>query len=95
MADELMDDEIYTLTDEDGNENQFELIGQKEIDGATYLALVPIDENDDEEYVILKVEQDENGEEVLATINDDDEFERVADIFDDELFGSVNYDEEF
>ena len=46
---------FVTLTDEDGNENQFELIGQKEIDGATYLALVPIDENDDEEYVILKV----------------------------------------
>ena len=95
MKDELFDDEIYTLTDEDGNENQFELIGQKEIDGATYLALAPIDDGDEEEYVILKVEIDENGEEILATINDDDEFDRVADVFDDELFGTVDYDEEF
>lgn len=94
MADELYDDEIYTLTDEDGNESQFELIGSREVDGQTYLALVPVDENDEDEYVILKVEIDENGEETLVTINDDDEFDRIADIFDDELFGSVDYDEE-
>ncbi len=94
MADELYSDEIYTLTDEDGNENQFELIGSREIDGCTYLALVPIDDNDDEEYVILKIEVDDDGEETLVTINDDDEFDRVADIFDDELFGSVDYDDE-
>lgn len=94
MAEELFGDEIYTLTDEDGNENQFELIGSREIDGCTYLALVPIDGNDDEEYVILKVEVGEDGEESLATINDDDEFDRVADIFDDELFGDVDYDDE-
>lgn len=90
--DDMMDDEIFTLTDEDGNENQFELIGSKEIGGCTYLALVPIAENDDEEYVILKVEVDENGEESLATITDDDEFDRVADVFDDELFGDIDYD---
>lgn len=94
MADELYNDEIYTLTDEDGNENQFELIGSREIDGSTYLALVPVDDNDDEEYVILKVEIDDNGEETLVTINDDDEFDRIADIFDDELFGAVDYDDD-
>lgn len=94
MADELYGDEIYTLTDEDGNENQFELIGGREIDGSTYLALVPIDDNEEEEYVILKVELDDDGEESLVTINDDDEFDRVADIFDDELFGTIDYDDE-
>ncbi len=94
MADNLYNDEIYTLTDEDGNENQFELLGSREIEGSTYLALVPISENDDEEYVILKVELDESGEETLVTINDDDEFDRVADIFDDELFGEIDYDED-
>ncbi|MDD4772573.1 MAG: DUF1292 domain-containing protein [Eubacteriales bacterium] len=94
MADDLYGDEIYTLTDEDGNENQFELIGNREIDGSTYLALVPIDDNEEEEYVILKVELDDDGEESLVTINDDDEFDRVADIFDDELFGTVDYDDD-
>lgn len=93
MADELFNDEIFTLTDEDGNENQFELIGSREIDGNTYLALVPIEDNDDE-YVILRSEVDDDGEEILVTIDDDEEFNRVADFFDDELFGEVDYDED-
>jgi len=94
MTDDLYNSEIYTLTDEDGNETQFELIGSKDIDGITYLALVPIGENDEEEYVILKMEKDEDGEDILVTITDDDEFDNVADIFDDELFGNIDYDEE-
>ena len=36
---------------------------------------------------------DENGDELLVTIDDDDEFERVSDFFEDELFGEVDYDE--
>lgn len=93
MADELFEEaEIFTLTDEEGNESQFELIGQRDLDGITYLALVPIDNNDDEEYVILKVEPDEDGNDSLVTIDDDDEFDRIADIFDDELFNEIDYD---
>jgi len=93
MADELFNEEVFTLTDEEGNEKQFELLGSQEIDGNTYLALVPIEDNENDEYVILKVEEDENGEEILVTIDDDDEFNRVADFFDDELFGEIDYDE--
>ena len=53
--------------------------------------MVPLDE-DKEEYVILKREADENGEDMLVTIDDDEEFDRVADIFEDELFGEIDYD---
>ena len=88
------DSEIFTLTDEDGKESQFELIGTKEVDGFTYMAMTPVDEGDDpDEYVILKMVKDESGEDVLETIDDDDEFERIADIFDDELFGDEDYDD--
>lgn len=90
MADEIMDGEFYTLTDEDGNESQFELIGSVEMDGGVYYALVP--QEDSDEYVILKLTQDENGEDILITIEDDDEFDRVADYFEDELFDEVDYD---
>ena len=58
MADELFSEEVFTLTDEEGNEKQFELLGSQEIDGNTYLALVPIEDNENDEYVILKVEED-------------------------------------
>ena len=37
---------------------------------------------------------DETGEETLVTIDDDDEFDRVADYFEDELFNTVDYDED-
>ncbi len=94
MADELFSEEVFTLTDEEGNEKQFELLGSQEIDGNTYLALVPIEDNENDEYVILKVEEDENGEEILVTIDDDDEFNRVAESFDEELFGEIDYDED-
>lgn len=92
MADEIFNEEVFTLTDEEGNEKQFELLGSQELDGNTYLALVPIEDNENDEYVILKVEVAEDGEEMLVTIDDDDEFNRVADFFDDELFGEIDYD---
>ncbi len=87
--DDLYDDEIFTLTDDEGRETDFSLLGSVTIEGTLYLALTPIDEGDnpDDSYVILKPELDENGDEVLSTIEDDDEFERVAEIFDDQLFG--------
>lgn len=90
---EELDSNIVTLTDEDGNESEFEIIGSHEMDGKLYLALVPVDENQGEEYVILRVETDENGEEILVSIDDDDEFDKIADIFDDELFSEIDYDE--
>jgi len=96
--DESEEAEIYTLTDEEGNESEYELLGRHDENGQSYVALVPVDEEleDDEEegsFIILKVvEQD--GEEVFETIEDDDEFDRIADIFEDELMQDVYYDEE-
>ena len=92
MSEEFYGDEIFTLTDEDGNENEFELLGSTEIDGCTYLALEPVAENPEGEYVILKMEKD-GEEDILDTIDDDDEFDRVADYFEDELFSEISYDD--
>lgn len=93
-----MDDGIYTLTDENGNEIQFELVGACEFKGNQYYAMIPVEDkggDDDEycEYVILKAVM-ENGEEILVTIDDDDEFDDVADYFDDMLTQEIDYDAE-
>jgi len=93
MEEQLFGDEIFTLTDEEGNENQFELIGSQELNGRTYLALVPLDDNEEGDYVILKVETDINNEEILVTIDDDEEFDQIAAVFDRELFDEIDYDE--
>ena len=97
MADEEMfDAEIYTLTDEEGVEHQFEEIATCEDGGVLYHAMLPLDDDgnsEGDEYVVLKSVTDENGEEFLVTIEDDDEFDRIADIFEDG-FAEIDYDEE-
>ena len=85
-----------TLTDEDGQELEFEVIGDAELDGVTYYAMVPADgANENEgiiEYVLLKKEQDENGEDLFITLDDEDEFEKVANYFDELFDSEIDYD---
>ncbi len=88
--------EYYTLTDEEGNEIQFEVIASAEINGGRYYAMIPVDDQPEEEdvyeYVILKADKDEDGEDILVTIDDDDEFDNIADYFDDMLSDEADYD---
>ncbi|MBR3934679.1 MAG: DUF1292 domain-containing protein [Clostridia bacterium] len=87
MAENIFEENIVPLIDEDGNEVKFEIIADTEYEGATYLALIPVEE-DSEEYFILKVvasEDDPDNLEDLVEIEDDDEFEKVANIFDEML----------
>lgn len=96
MDEKELQGEFYTLTDEEGNELEFEVIGSAEIGGVMYYAMVPCDEeaaaDDVCEYVILKAEKDEDGEDILVTVDDDDEFDDVADFFDDMLSDEADYD---
>ncbi len=94
--------EFFTLTDEEGNEVEFELIGVTEYNGNTYYAMIPADaaEKADEgndgfcEYVILRAEKGEDDEYTLCTVDDDDEFDDVADRFDDMFSEEIDYDAE-
>ncbi len=82
--------DIYTLVDEDGEEHQFEMLDEMEIDGQTYFALIPYFEDPDEslsgdgDLIVLKSEI-VDGEEMMASIDDDDEYEKVGNIFLDKL----------
>ncbi len=96
MDDMNYESEYYTLTDEDGNEIEFEVVGIAELEGTVYYAMVPAEEeNGDEgmlEYVLLKKEKDLDGEEMFVTLDDDEEFDRVADYFDDLFSEEADYD---
>lgn len=90
---EDLEDIVYTLTDEDtGEEIDFQLIARATIDDQLYFALVPADDEDAEEYVILRVSED-GDDLLLESIEDDDEFDKVEDYFNDLLFGEADYDE--
>ncbi len=101
MAEEFNQDDIYTLTDEDGVESEFGLLDSVEVEGIAYFAMVPMTKDADgnydvegEEYVILKQTKDENGDDILLSVDDDDECDRIADLFEDRMFGEVDHDAE-
>jgi uncharacterized protein YrzB (UPF0473 family) len=77
-------DDFITITDEDGTNYELEVLSTLDYDGSTYLALVPADADDDEnadlEVSFLKVVE-EDGEEILCTIDDEDELEKVYGLF--------------
>ncbi len=80
MSEEYGNDYVV-LTDEDGNEVEFQHIDTVEVDGETYMAFIPAELAVDEEaeVVILKVIE-EDGEEILASVEDEDEADKVFDI---------------
>ena len=90
--DETLEVNVITLTDDEtGEEQDFEIWARDVIDGQLYYALVPTDE-ESEEYVILKATEKDN-EVFFETIDDDEEFYKVEEYFNDLLFGEVDYDE--
>ena len=90
--------DIITLADDDGKEYSFEILDAIETDEARYLALLPTFDDpqkmldDSGELVIVKVGE-ENGEEYFYEIEDDDEYETVADAFVDRLQDLFEIDE--
>ena len=96
-VEEEYDMDVYTLVDEDGVETDFEFLGSIELDGNTYVAFSPLDQaedSDEEEYVVFKVSSDEEGNEVYDNIEDDDEFDRVSDAFEDAFWNELDLDQE-
>ena len=91
--------DIITLSDDEGKEYTFEVLDAIETDDARYLAMLPMYEDpqkildDSGELVIVKVEE-ENGEEYFSEIEDDDEYETIADAFIDRLQNVFEIEEE-
>ena len=83
---------FISLTDEDGQELELEYVDALELDGQTYMAFFPAVSEDDDEVneeelglILLKTIQ-ENGEELLSTLDSDEEADAVYNEFMKELF---------
>ena len=83
--------DLITVTDEEGTEHTFEILDRIENDAAKYAALIPVYEDaedmldDDGELIILRVEEEEDGETYLCPIEDDEEFDEIGAIFQQRL----------
>ena len=75
---------FITVTDEEGNEFELEHLDTIEFQGQTYLAFFPAVQ-EEMGLVILKAIQ-ENGEEILSTLDSDEEIDAVYNEFMKELF---------
>ena len=78
------DREFLTLTGEDGEETEFEIVDKIVVNGTEYLALVPAVESDEDGLYIYKVIV-EDGDEFIEPIEDDKEFEEISETFEDRL----------
>ena len=77
---------FVTLTDDEGNDIELEYVDALEHNGTTVVEEDSEDEENEEEYglVILK-SQMENGEEFLVTIDDEEEIDKVYDLFMEQI----------
>ena len=79
--------DLITLVDDEGTEHSFEILDIIENDEGTFYALLPASENDSDvlhnvsSYYIFEA-VDENGEQVLAEVEDDILLKKLADIFE-------------
>ena len=82
-------DDFVTITDEEGNSYELEKVSEEdiELEGRVYRAFLPVGENEDDYYeMILFRVVEEDGEELLETIDDEEEMQKVYEIFMDRLF---------
>ena len=90
MQEEEYPVDVITLEDDEGKEHTFEVLDSVDYKEVRYLALVPYitDEkellDEDLNLILMKVDQDEEGE-FLATVEDDDELNEVGKLFQQRL----------
>lgn len=95
MADMYGSDYI-TIVDEDGEEFELEVLMTMEYNGATYQAVIPAvdaDEEADLEVSILK-NVEEDGEIILCAVEDEQVLQTVYDLIMDALYEEEEDDEE-
>ena len=84
-----------TIIDDDGQEFELEVLDEMQYNGETYVAFLPADmKEDDPDYgiIILRSVEDENGDELFESIDDEDQLNDVYEhfmvlLFDDEEDG--------
>ena len=92
----LEDDEMFVTLDlDDGTQVECEILTIFEVNKQDYIALLPLSEDSDEdgeEVYIYRYSEDSDGNPSLDNIEDDEEYEAVADRFD-ELLDEAEFDE--
>ena len=96
ISNQDLDDAMFVTLDlDDGTQVECEILTIFDVNKQDYIALLPLTEDEDEEndeVFIYRYFEDEDGNPSLENIEDDDEYEAVADRFD-ELLDEAAFDE--
>ena len=80
--------DFITISDDDGNEYELEVLSTLEYNGSSYMAVIPAGDSQDtldlEVSILKSVEED--GEPILCTIDDEQELESVYELIMDSLY---------
>ena len=89
-------DNIIILNDENGEEIEFEFLDLIEYEGEEYVVLLPHDEEEDaDEVVILKLEDtDSEDEESYVSVDDEEVLQNVFEIFKEKFKDEFNFIDE-
>ena len=82
-------EDIIILVDENGDEQEFELLDTVEYEGASYVVLA---REDDDEVTILQIESDD-GEELGLVSAEDEVIEEVYNIFKERNKEIIDFDD--
>ncbi|MBB6673904.1 DUF1292 domain-containing protein [Cohnella nanjingensis] len=80
-------DEV-TLTGEGGGSEAFRIVAELSVEGNSYALLQSERMRSEGDIEVFRVAMDDAGEPHLETVEDDDEWEAVAEAYDDLQFGS-------
>lgn len=88
--------DLFSLEDEDGNEETFELIDVVKEEDTTYYALIPQqsdpDNLEEDDYFVILKQDDNDPDGMLVSIEDESELDRLAEIFIQRLYADDEYD---
>lgn len=88
------DEEIMTITLEDGTEVECAIIAIFPVQDKDYIALLPLENQEDGEVFLYGFDEHEDGSFELLSIESDDEYEEVTKAFD-EILDEAELDELF
>jgi uncharacterized protein YrzB (UPF0473 family) len=92
--------DIVSVVDEEGKEHVFEELDRIETDNGRYVALLPMYDDPQEmlddsgELIILKVEEDDDGDTYLCPIEDEEEFNEVGQALEERLSDLFEFEED-
>lgn len=89
---ELEEDNIIVLTDEEGNEVDFELIDFLEYGGCEYVVLLPVEDTDGEVVILQVLPLDDEMEEYIP-VDDEGVLQSVFEVFKERCKDFIDFAE--